>query len=178
MAAGIPFWDIHNGIWTMLEAWAPWEALVKERNRLKHIETAKDAIKYRETVTPDTVPEVAVIQGTMLYGDRIASNDSAAVLIWHILVTTGDERFDSFFDIQWHTFRACLRWDTYLHDALTWNGSTYVTNCELEKSDVALQDLRLAGYDLHRDKPGWAAIWTCQTECEFKHSALVDPTIT
>ena len=178
MAAGNPLYDIHVGIWTMLEAWAPWAALVKSRNRIKYIQTAKDAVKYRENLTADHVPEVAIVQAGCRFGDRRASNATSLVLIWNILITTADERFDSIMDLQWQTFRACLRWDTYLRDALSWNSAAEVRNCELHQSTESRYGPEINGFNLHRGIPGWASVWVCETECWFKHSALIDPTIT
>jgi hypothetical protein len=178
MAAGNPLWEVHEGLWTMLEAWTPWAALVAERKRIKYIQTVKDAIQYRENITPDVLPEFAIVNYQTKFHDRIAGNDSQLTLVWHCLITTGDERFDSFLDVQWQTFRALLSWETYLKDALTWNDAGYVTNGELYHSSDSVFDQTIEGHDLHRGVTGWASVWTCDTECEFKHSALVDVSIT
>lgn len=173
-----PITDVHTALWTMLEAWTPWTALVVSRNRLKAILTDKDAIKYRETVTPDTVPEFAILQAGCKFGDRQASNATTLTLIWNLLITTGDERLASFADVQWQTFRACLAWDTYLRDVVFWNSAYPVRNCELHSSQESRYTRDLGGFDLHRGTPGWASVWVCETECWFAHSALIDSDVT
>jgi len=174
-----PFYDIHEALWTMLEAHtlddsSGFADLVAERNRLKYVVTTRDAVKLYEGGFPDAQPRVAIIQAGMKPGDRMASNCTFCTLIWKVLVSTGDLRMTSFFDVQFAVLRALLRWDTYLKDALTWEGESYVGNTDLVETEDGPSAERLnAIIKFSEGIAGWASAWTGVTDCYFNHATLI-----
>lgn len=174
-----PFYDIHTAIWTMLKAHTLGDSkgfadLVEDRNRLKYIVTAQDAIKLYEGGFPDSQPRVAVIQAGLKPGDRRASNTTFCTLIWKVLVTTGDQRFGSFFDVQFAVLRALLRWDEYLKDTLTWESEPYVDDMDpTETEDTLDYETLNEVIKLSEGVAGWSSVWTGVVACHFNHATLI-----
>ena len=176
MAEGNPFWDIHNALWGMLEdetksadlvaAELHFVNLVDERNRIKYIETAKD-LEKRTTAAGD-FPEVAIVSTGFKFHDRFDSNDDQIIVEWGVYVSTGEQPFGGFFDVQWAVFRQLQGWEAALQDTLTWKSEKYVRDSDLLTAEDSL-DRR----ELNRLIKGWSSVWACQTACHFSHSKVI-----
>lgn len=174
-----PFHDIHTALWTMLEAHTLDDAsgfadLVPSRNRLKYVVTSRDAVKLAEGGFPDASPRVAIVQRGMKPADRIASNLTQCQLIWQVVVATGDERFTSFFAVQFAVMRALLRWDDYLAETLTWESEPYVGNMDfVDTTDDRHFEKLNAIVNLSEGVAGWSSVWTGVVDCNFNHATLI-----
>ncbi|GAG04024.1 unnamed protein product, partial [marine sediment metagenome] len=106
--------------------------------------------------------------------DRLASNCTFCTLVWKVLVTTGDQRFGSFFDVQFAVLRALLRWDEYLKDALTWKGEGFVGDMDpLEAEDTLDFESLNEVIKLSEGVAGWSSAWTGVVDCHFNHATLI-----
>lgn len=175
MAAGNPIWDVHAAIWTMLEdktvatdlvsATLHFTDLVNAANRLKFVTTDIDLIK-REIAEGD-LPEVAVVQAGFKFIDRMDSNTDALLLRWRIYVTTGEQPFGKFFDLQWAVMRQLQNWQDTLA-SLTWQEENYVKD-----SDILQAEDSLDNEFLNRHIEGWSSVWEGECALCFSHSKII-----
>lgn len=166
MGAGNPLYDVHAGIWTMLEARSDFCALVRVPNRIKFTADPREVLKRQ--VKPGDLPEVAVVQTGLGPWEGVASDDDLLQIVWEVWVTSGEEPFGSFFDVQFAIFRALVSWRELLRSTLTWSGSLYVVDCHLGNTEDSLLNK-----DLNRGNFGWSSVWRGHTDCEFSHTTLV-----
>lgn len=164
MATGNIFWDIQNELWTLLEAKAAFTDEVKEPNRIKF--TGDKRAPRKAVWSHADTPEVMVWQAGILARDRRASNSTSMMVQWEVLVHSGQQTFDPFFDVQWSVFVALLDWDTTMK-AITWSSENPVKNCDtLSAKDSLLDDSK------QRNMRGWRSAWVGKTDCWFNHTNL------
>lgn len=166
MAAGNPLWEVHDAIWTMLEASTDFTTEVPDGNRVNYTES--DFSPEKHNLAAADVPQVMVRQAGMELGERVASNATHVVLKFEVLVHTGQQPIDRLLDVQWAVFRALLEWETYLQDALTWGGENYVRNADM----ISTED-SVTNKDLHRNLKGWTSVWAGLVDCWFSNAALI-----
>lgn len=161
MATGNPLWDVHNAIWTLLEAKSYFTDEVLATNRIKFTGSKRQPEKEMTSIADR--PEVMVWHARVLPKDRTASNATKVGFQWEVLVRSGEQPFDPFFDVEWAILRALMDWDDTMH-ALRWEGEQFVFDCELLGADASLAD--------DDNLRGWTSTWVGTTDCWFNHATL------
>jgi hypothetical protein len=182
MATGNPLWDVHNKLWALLEdtsniaslksAGKHFDDLVSdspgqrikftsatERNPMEAVESSAD------------MPKVAILHATTKPREWPASGSDAWGIQWEVLVRTGDQRFDSVFDLEWAIYRQLTNWRSGTHNlktSITWNGTNPVKLCDLLSTEASLFDERQ-----NKNMRGWSAKWVGHTDLWFSHTALM-----
>lgn len=166
-----PIWQVHNALWTLLEADAAFTAAVPSMNRIKY---TSSTVRHpdQDNALHSDYPMVRIrCVGGRPRAHR-TSNGSMIELKWSIEVFTGDQRFatedkDRLFDVCWGIWKALINWQTYLYD-FTWNGSTFrVRYCRASE----IQD-SLTNDETHRRQLGWKSVWMGDTDVWFDTSTL------
>ena len=168
-----PFTDVHNAIWTMLEAHTGFTTYVTAGNRIKF--TSAPYAIWESTIGEGDVPEVAVVMTGMKPLDRPASNANVLGITWEFWVTTMEQPTAEFYRVQWAIYRAMAHWETYLRDAVTWGGDSIVWDCNVLSVATPLAT-RLKAEQPRDTRLGWKAAWVYQTALCFSHSALLAST--
>lgn len=178
MATGNPIWDLHNGLWGLLEdatnvatlktAGKHFTDLVQNsvRCRIK-LTSATERNPMDEVESTDDFPKVAILHAKTKPRDRTASNATKLGVQWEVLIRTGDQRFDSIFDVEWAIFRQLVNWDT-LKTTVTWGDTTPVKLCDMLSSEESLFDQRQ-----NKLMRGWSAVWIGHTDLWFPHDTLI-----
>jgi len=171
MAAGNIFWDIHNAIWDLLEAKAAFTDQIKAGNRIKF--TGADREPPKQFASNADFPQVMVWNAGITAIDRAASNATTITVQWEVLVHSGEQPCDPFFDVQWAVFVALINWDDTM-TAIEWDGGNPVRNCDILKARDTLLGSRHAtqGPPFHQNIRGWGSVWVGKSDCWFSHSAL------
>lgn len=164
MAAGNIFWEIHDKIWDLLEAKQAFTDVVPAGNRIKFTGNVRQPQK--EMASAADFPEVMVRPTGTQTQDRRASNGTYLKVQWEVLVHSGQQPFDPFFDVQWAVWVALLNWDATMR-AIEWNGEHPVSNCDiLTTADSLWDDQR------NHNIRGWGSVWVGKTDCWFGHVDL------
>ena len=185
MAAGNPFYDIHEALWDMLEdtdcatdlvtAGKHFTDLVATPER--RVLTDADVWDYfRAEGVVAGVPECAVVQVSVRAGDRALDCVGTAVDVhYEVLIRTGEHTADTFWDLQWATLRQCMNWEAYFgrdddgDPIMSWlDESSYVWNVDLfdTKDSLVMQILG-------KDTNGWSCAWKAEVRCVFQPSSLI-----
>ena len=158
-----PLWQVHNALWSLLEADAAFCLAVPEMNRIKYTSTTERHPDKRNSLDKDYAM-VRIRSTGMKPRAHRTSNSSMLELKWAIEVNTGDQRFamidkTKFMDLQFAIFKALVNWKSYLYD-FTWSGTPfYVRFCRaLEVTDA------LSTEDLQKRHLGWQAAWACEMD--------------
>jgi len=164
MAAGNIFWEVHDKLWDLLEAKTAFTTEVKSANRIKF--TGSLRAPQREVASYADTPQVLVWNAGITAQDRRASNATYLEVQWEVLVTSGEQPFDPFFDVQEAIFAALMNWDATM-TAITWGAENPVKNCDILKAEDSLLDKKA---DLNMR--GWKSAWVGRTDCWFNHTNL------
>lgn len=166
MAVTNPLRLIHAAIWQMLEDEATFTPLVQAGNRVKYTKTDRFPESGRETLSNSQTPEVRVsARGLLPHLDR-TSNGASLTVRWSIEVPSGDQRFETLFEVEWAILKAMSKWRTRLAalgTAATW----YVV-----KSRPLPVKTDLGDPQLDRTATGWSSVWMAETEIWCKTSFL------
>ena len=182
MAAGNPLYDIHEALWDMLEDTSCATNLVTAEKHFtnlvatteRRVLTEADFWDYfRAEGIVAGVPECAVVQVNTRAGDREHGCDTTALeLGYEILIRTGEHTADTFWDLQWATFRQCMNWEAHLGSTqLSWFNaaeSNKVWNVDLLDTNDSLI-MKILGKETH----GWSCAWKCRIQAVFDHSTLI-----
>jgi len=175
MAAGNPFWDLHDGIWDLLEdtstatdllaAGKHFTNLIESRNRIKFTGDSREPIR-QVTSTADR-PEAMVWATQTRVRDRRASNADSIALQWEVIVRTKHQSFGILFDLQWAVIRQLVNWDS-LKTTVKW-GSEY----PVKIFDILTSEDSLINRGLNQNLKGWTSVWQGYTELWFSHANLI-----
>lgn len=157
-----PLEDLYDAFWTMLEASSDFTTAVPAGNRIKH--TGTDRWPRKTGSLPADFPQVRIVMAGMVPHLERTSDGSSLTVQWAIQVRSGDQRFDTVQQLAWYIYRALLGWETYLKNALTWNGAYYVRRCRammVRQEDDPQDDIR-----------GWTDTWACETDLWFRTAQL------
>lgn len=180
MAAGNPLYDIHKAIWNMLEDTDCATDLVTAEKHFtnlvatteRRVLTDADVWDYfRDAGIVAGAPECAVVQVSTRAGDKAhGCNATALDLGYEILIRTGEHTADTFWDLQWATFRQCMNWQAHLgRTQLNWfDNTSYPWNVDLLDTDDSLI-MKILG----KETNGWSCAWKCRVNNVFKPSKLI-----
>jgi hypothetical protein len=160
-----PFQQVHDELWNILEAYADFTDLVKQKNRIKMQGNLRNP--YKEEALDQDFPEVRIVPevGTLNY--HASSSDTILSKRWHIQVATGDQRAQSvLFPLEWAIVRALSAWPNYL-PALTWNEAIFVCKLDGPSSRASLD------HELNRGIKGWTTIMVVEVQMQFPTSTLI-----
>lgn len=164
MATTNPFWQVHNSIWTCLEASTAFTTLVADRRRIK--DTEGDWVP--DTLTTADGPSVRVVDmGDQTHIER-TSNGSSIVMRFAIQVSTTSQKYESICDTRFAIIRAMTRWSTYV-GAVTWSGTNPVRDFRFVESDT-----RDNNNELNRGNRSWATVLLCEVEMWFETEDLTE----
>lgn len=164
MAAGNVLWEIHDKLWDLLEAKTVFTDLIPSPNRIKF--TGAKRMPQKEMASIADMPEVMVWNAGLLTQDRRASNATFFQVQWEVLVHSGEQPFDPFFDVQWAVWVALLNWDATMK-AIKIGDEYPVKNCDtLTAKDSLRDDAR------NHNLRGWGSVWVGKTDCWFSHATL------
>jgi hypothetical protein len=170
-----PFTQVHDAIWTMLEAHAGFTALVPRGNRIKFSDSARNATlekvpnrdPMKEKVQAGDLPEVRVVFASIDRGEGQSSNHETFWVRWEIHVASGDQRLTAIlFPLVFEVFRAMHGWQSVL-GALTWSGTRLVKNFRTGSVRIGVTDA-----DLNRNIQGWSAVWAAEALMVFALTAV------
>ena len=166
-----PLWQVHNALWSLLEADAAFCLAVPEMNRVKYTSTV-DRHPDKDNALSADYAMVRIRQTGMKPRPHRTSNSSMIELKFSIEVYTGDQRFATddkrkFSDVQIAIYKAFVNWQDYLYD-FEWSGIPfYVRFCRaLEVTDELSRD------DLHKKQLGWKSAWLGEMDIWFETSDL------
>jgi len=164
MAAGNIFWEIEDKLWDLLEAKTAFTTEVLAGNRIKF--TGAKRAPRKEVVSSADFPQVMVWCAGIVGRDRRASNATNIKVQWEVLVHSGEQPFDPFFDVQWAVFVALINWDATM-TAITWSTENPVKNCDIMTAKDSLRD-----DSKQQNMRGWRSVWVGRTDCWFNHANL------
>ncbi len=169
MAADNPWRQVQLGIWALLDASAALATLLGARpgNKILFLDGGQQPQK-REYQEGD-FPQVKITPGAITEDKTklSATSSTAEVFInWDIEVTTGSQKIEQIFEIQFEILRALKPWKTYF-DALTWNGKRFVYFSEPFGTKYLL-----GNHIKNKQIESWSTTWTGQTKTYFTRSDL------
>lgn len=179
MATGNPIWDVHDGLWDLLEDTGNASHLIAGSKHFTNLVSDNhwQRIKFTspthrnpltEVESSTDLPKVAIFHARGRPKDRPASNASRLIIQWEILVRTGDQRFDDLMDIEWAVFCQLMNWDS-LKTSVVWNSTVYpVKDCNLLSCEESMFDERQ-----NMQLRGWRAVWVGETDMWFPHATIV-----
>lgn len=179
MATGNPIWDVHDGLWDLLEDTSNASHLVSggkhftdlvTNNHLQRIKFTSPTYTnpFLEVESNADLPKVAIFHARGKPRDRLASNSDRLIIQWEILVRTGDQRFDTLMDIEWAVFCQLMNWDS-LKTSVVWNSTVNpVKDCNLLSCDESMFDERQ-----NKQLRGWRAVWVGETDMWFPHATII-----
>lgn len=166
MAADNPLRQIHAAMWTMLEANSGFTDLVK--SSIKY--TTTNRAPEKDEVSPSELPEVRIVatglSPTVAPQLQFTSCSFFLTAKWEVQIASGDQRFETLFDVEWEVWRSLADWETHLKN-LTWNSHKFVLLCRPLAIDTSLDDEKL-----NRGIRGWRSIWAGETQMYFKADDL------
>ena len=167
MADNDPFTQVHDAIWTILEANAGFTALVAVGNRIKFSDTTNVKGPIKDNVQAADLPEVRLICEAIRPHLQRTSNSTTQVAVWSIQVASGDLRFQAaLFPVIWAIYRAMSTWATTF-DTLTWNAKAFTLPLRPQDARIGILDS-----DLIRGIRGWTSVWTAEVEMYFTTTDL------
>lgn len=163
-----PLTQIHNAIWTTLEASADFKDLVPEGNRFK---LDADAMKRGAM---DGTPKSSVKPCLIVYPDLgrsrvIHSSGTELAVVWNFDVRFADERVtEHLFPVAWAIYRAMSASSVYgstLRSAVTFSGASVVA-CELTQFNSQWGPLGAGATN------GWRTVWAYEVTLNLSTSTL------
>lgn len=164
MAAGNIFWEVHDKLWDLLEAKTTFTDLVPVGNRIKF--TGSKRMPEKEMASIADTPEVKVWCAGVTSIDRRASNSTTMQIQWEVLVHSGQQSFEQFFNVQWAVWAALMNWDVTMR-AILIGTENPVKNCDILSSKDSLRD-----DSKNHNLRGWGSVWVGRTDCWFNHALL------
>lgn len=174
MAAGNPFWDVHNAIWTRLAAVSDFATNVPAGNRIDFTADPETILSLKRASTQGR-PEVAVVDAGAVIRDRCASNATRITRKWEIWLRSCERDVDLYFTICFAITRAMLDWDkagTGLK-TLVWTNAEHGFNGSVRNCDLLSSDETILGSKIAPKTNGWSAKWIGVTDLWFDHLTLV-----
>ena len=160
-----PFSQVFEGIWTLVEAFAPFSDQVRVGNRIRLDGESRNPIK--QNIQHADLPEVILHPGG---GDcQLHRNSSQSQVIkrFDFLISTGDLRVDYLhFPLQWHTIRAVANWKSVI-GGLVWKGEPFLIDLDIPSKTEGESDP-----ERNRGIKGWSSIITVQARMEFSTNLM------
>jgi hypothetical protein len=155
MAETDPITQVHDALWSLLEAHTPFTDTVRNSNRIKFTGASRSPDK--DTHSSGDYPEVRIIPvGSSPHIQRTSSS-STLVKSFAIQVSSGDQRANILYDLEWEIYRAMAQWAPTLQ-ALTWKDKTFV---RLTRPTTVVTTMATT------DMVQWADVWSCEIEMVF-----------
>jgi hypothetical protein len=152
-----PLMQVYLGIWDCLEASSHFTSLVPAMNRIDY--TSDVRMPDKPGMRTADQPQVRIIQ--LGIGPQIfrTSNASSIEVHWSIEIKVGDQRLEKLTELEWAIYAAMSHWQTYLRDAITWDG---------EKVCKKLYPMKVETQLGQQKKPpeamGWISVWQATTD--------------
>ena len=121
-----PITQVHDALWTLLEANGNFTASVEASNRIEFTGGVRNPRK--DTHASSDFPEVRIVPLSTETHLQRTSNGSSLVKTFAIQVLVGDQQADTIYDLEWEIYRALEPWQATL-GVLTWNSKKYVKLC-------------------------------------------------
>jgi hypothetical protein len=148
-----PIFQTHQAIWACLVANTTFAALVPEKNRIDYTDSTKRTADKPGLLTDD-LPQVRVVQ-TGLEGQIFRTSNSCSLGVhWAIEIKVGDKRLEKLTELQFAVFCAMSHWETYIRDAVEWEGENVFRRLRPMKVETE--------YAIKTQKPdpaGWITVW-------------------
>lgn len=155
-----PFSIVYDALWGLVSNHKPLAELVHIENRIR-FDDKRDRSPLKDEISERDLPELRLIsQGASLQLER-TTNTTTLVQTYQFGVSTGEQRFDSLYDVNWELIRALSKWQTEIME-LTWNSKPFILR--LNPTDFATG---VVDVDLNRGIKGWSSLWTVLVEMHF-----------
>lgn len=159
----IPLSDAHTALWNLLLAEPEFTALIQPGCRIRYDGTSGPEPDL-DCLSDADYPRVRILyNATPSLGehDSTASRFRAHFLIQ---MDSGGQQQGVMEQVDWAIFKAWSRWKTYLRDATTYDGQTFVSDFRPEKVDAAR--------DTKRGIDNWVTLQSVIMDLTFRTRAL------
>ncbi len=165
-----PLSQVHDALWTMLEADAAWCALVPAGNRIKFRGQGASPRKDQQ-LSPADRPEVQIRAASVTPYLNVDSSNTKVTARFEVQIATGEQGLDaSLFPVLWETLRALHEYRTHLN-ALTWQDVDFVKRTQTQPGAIGVGQ-----GDADRGMLWWSILWACEVEMYFP-AALMTPAV-
>ena len=147
-----PIHQTFQGIWECLVNNAAFVELVPEANRIDY--TGDSRSPDKPGVLTADLPQVRVVQVALTGQIMQTSNCSSVQVHWAIEVQVGDKRLEKLTELQWAIYCAMSKWQTYLRDAVTWEGQNVFKRLLPMKVETNYRER-----PEHPEPAGWQTVW-------------------
>lgn len=154
-----------TAIWDTLEASADFTSAVDEKNRIKVV-GGTFSPKKPGLATAD-LPQVSVLPLGADPKPFNTSSSSRYTSFFSIETLGGTMQFETLADLDWIVYVALMEWQTYIRDAVTWLGESYVKSFRQVEIDHDIVNRRKV-----RAAQGWQSLWVGKCDMFFTSSTL------